>query len=245
MTVKQKTAMVLAAGFGERLGPLTDTCPKPLLPIRGVPLLHILLRLLKREGFGKVVINLHHLGHMIKESVGDGSSFGLEVHYSEEERILGTGGGIKAARHLLGDDTFLVINGDVMVDAPLGEIWEHHIEKNAAATLVVKDDPTSPGWGAIKVDEKGRVRQILGKPPCKDPLLPKLFVGIHVIEPVIFDFIPPGEKSSSTQDVYPAMLDSGLPVHYFEYTGPFIDIGTPERYRALQRAGIVIIPDRK
>ena len=90
--------MVLAAGFGERLRPLTLKCPKPLLPVGGVPILHTILRQLNKHGFNKVVINLHHLGHMIKESVGDGSEFGLEVYYSEEENILGTGGGIKAAQ---------------------------------------------------------------------------------------------------------------------------------------------------
>lgn len=231
MKQKKRVAMVLAAGYGERLRPLTLVCPKPLLPVGGTPILHTILTQLKRHGFEKVVINTHHLGHMIKESVGDGSGFGLKVYYSEEEKILGAGGGIKAAQKLLGDGTFLVINGDVIADAPLGDIWERHLKKGGAATLVVKDDPSIPGWGDIKIDDQGLVRQILGRPKCDAPLKPRLFIGIQVIEPVFFSFVEHGVKASSTNDVYPAMLESGLIINSYEYTGKFLDIGTPERYR--------------
>jgi len=239
LSEEQKTAMVLAAGYGERLKPLTDTCPKPLLPVGGTPILHIILRLLKREGFNRVVINLHHLGHMIKESVGDGNAFGLDVRYSEEGKILGTGGGIKAAQQLLGDKTFLVINGDILVNAPLGEIWKYHRDKDVAATLVVKDDPNIPGWGAVKVDKECYIRQILGKPSFNNPLKSRLFVGIQVIEPVFFDFLTLGNKASSTQDVYPEMLKRGLSICSYEYSGTFIDIGTPEKYAEARSSEII------
>ena len=231
MKKKIRVAMVLAAGYGERLRPLTLERPKPLLPVGGTPIIHTILRQLKQHGFEKVVINTHHLGHMIRESVGDGSGFGLKVYYSEEEKILGAGGGIKAAQKLLGDDTVLVINGDIIADAPLGDIWEHHLKKGGAATLVVKDDPSIPGWGDIKIDDEGRVRQILGRPKHDAPLKPRLFIGIQVIEPVFFSFLKKGVKASSTNDVYPRMLESGLTINSYEYTGKFIDIGTPERYR--------------
>jgi NDP-sugar pyrophosphorylase family protein len=168
---------------------------------------------------------------MIKESVGDGSEFGLEVYYSEEKNILGTGGGIKAAQKLLGEDTFLVINGDVIANVPLGDVWEHHLKTGGAATLVVKDDPSIPGWGDVKIDEKGLVRQILGKPKFDMPLKPRLFIGIQVLEPVFFTFLQPGVKASSTNDFYPAMLEKGLTIHSYEYSGYFLDIGTPERYQ--------------
>jgi len=227
---KPKTAMVLAAGLGVRLRPLTLTCPKPLLPIVGEPILHIALRSLKREGFSKVVINLHHLGHMIKESVGDGSAFGLEVFYSEEDKILGTGGGIKAAQHLLGADTFMVINSDIITDAPFAEIWDYHLKMGGVATLVVKDDPSLTGWGAIKIDENGRLRQILGKPGYRGALKSSLFTGIQVLEPIFFDFLEPGKKASSTQDVYPVMLEKGYAIYCFEYFGRFVDIGISEGY---------------
>jgi len=225
-----RTAMVLAAGFGERLRPLTLERPKPLLEIKGTPILHIVLKLLAREGFGKVIINLHHLGHMIRESVGDGDDFGMDIVYSEEKEILGTGGGIKSAQKLIGEDTFLVMNGDLLVDAPLDDIWKQHKRTGAAATLVLKDDPSIPGYGAVKVDSNMRVRRILDKPPCDEELKPMLFTGIQVLEPDFFEFVEYGKKASSTQDVYPKMLDKGLIINYYLYTGLFLDIGTPEMY---------------
>lgn len=192
--------------------------------------MHRTLRLLKREGFEKIVINLHHLGETIKESVGVGEEFGLDIYYSEEPEILGTAGGIKAAQHLIGAETFLVMNGDILVDAPLARIFDFHKEHGGAATLVLKDDPAAAGYGDVRVDDINRVRQIAGRPPCPMNLRPMLFTGIQVIEPVFFDFVAPGKKASSTSETYPAMIRHELSIHCYEYSGYFMDIGSPERY---------------
>jgi len=231
MTPPVRTAMVLSAGYGQRLRPLTSNKPKPLLPVAGEPIIHKVLRLLKKEGFERAVINLHYLGEMIRESVGDGSSFGLDVIFSEEPELLGTGGGIKAAQRHLGDDTFLVINADVLTDAALSDIWRFHKNAGGVATLVTRDSPGADGHGAIMIDHEGRVRQVLGRPKVSVSLKPRLFTGIQVVEPVFFDFVRPGEKTSSTGDVYPAMLKAGLEIYKYDHRGLFVDIGTPEEYR--------------
>src|ERR1051326_4481452 len=109
-------AMILAAGLGTRLRPLTDTIPKPLLPIADRPLIIWNLLLLRQHGIHEILINLHHLGHLIEKELGDGSQFGMKIVYSHEPRILGTGGGLKQAESWLGQDVFLVLNGDTLLD---------------------------------------------------------------------------------------------------------------------------------
>ncbi len=231
MSSAPRTAMVLAAGYGERLKPLTLNKPKPLLTVDGEPVIYKVLGLLKREGFERAVINLHYMGDMIKDAVGDGSKFGMDIIYSEEPRLMGTGGGIKAAQRYLNSDTFLVINADVLTDAPLSDVWRYHKNAGGAATLVTMDSPEAEGYGAIMIDDEGRVGQILGKPKVSAQLKPRLFTGIQVLEPVFLDFVEPGKKSSSTEDVYPAMIEAGLEIFSYEHKGGFIDIGTPEEYK--------------
>jgi NDP-sugar pyrophosphorylase family protein len=220
-------AMVLAAGKGERLKPITLTTPKPLLKVGGIPIIHRTLRLLKRDGFSEVVINLHHLGDKIRRSVGDGSAFGLKVSYSEEKETLGTGGGIRAAKGLLGAGAFLVINADILIDINLREVVKFHKEHRGAATLVVRDDPKREGYGAIRVDASLKVRDILGLVNPDPHHKPRLFTGVQILEPVFFLYCARGAFSSSTQDVFPKMMLDGLHFFAFEHKGYYRDIGTP------------------
>ncbi|MBI2264863.1 MAG: nucleotidyltransferase family protein [Armatimonadetes bacterium] len=192
-------AMILAAGFGERLRPLTLATPKPLIPVGGVPNIHRILRLLEANGFRDIVVNLHHLGEKIQESVGDGAAFGVRVSYSPEKEILGTGGGIKGAQQLIGDETFLVINGDILISIALTDVVRFHREHGGAATLVVRDDPSLDGYGAIMVDSGGRVRDILRLVDRAPGLLPRLFTGIQVLEPIFFNYLPEPIPASTTR----------------------------------------------
>src|ERR1041385_376305 len=132
-------AMILAAGLGTRLRPLTNTIPKPLLPIAGTPLIVWNLLLLKRYGFHDVVINLHHLGPMIEHAVGNGSRYGLRIIYSREPVILGTGGGLKQAELYFSGESVLVLNGDTLVELDLGALYECHQQSEAMATLVLRE----------------------------------------------------------------------------------------------------------
>lgn len=229
-------AMILAAGLGTRLRPLTDRVPKPLLPIDGRPVIEYTLRLLRRHGFSEVVINLHHRGHMISAALGDGSRWGLAIRYSEEADILGTGGGIKKAEPWLSGGDFLVINGDILVDLDLGAVVEVHRRSGAAATLVLREVPDADRWGRIGVDSGGRIRQILGRPPWTGgPLTGRMFTGIHVLQSNVFKNIPENGFSSIVE-VYTDMLEKGEVLSAYGMTGFWTDIGTPDRYREAEEA---------
>ncbi len=175
-------AMVLAAGLGTRLRPLTDILPKPLLPVAGRPLLEWNLLLLKRHGITEVIINLHHLGEQIVRALGDGARLGLRLAYSHEPTLQGTGGGIKQAAPFLKDGAFLVLNGDTLSDCDLTALIATHRASGALATLAVRDDPEAATWGPVALDAQGRILQINGKPPLAEPraALPAcMFAGIH------------------------------------------------------------------
>lgn len=229
-------AMVLAAGRGERLRPLTDTLPKPLIPVAGRPLIHHTLRYLRAAGVEEAVINLHHLGDQIQAFVGDGRSWGLRVRYSRERLLLGTGGGIQQVASQLCDGTFAVMNADVVVDLALADVVRFHRRNGAVATLVLRRDPEVERYGAIEVDGYGRVRQIVGRLPVpRGPWTKLMFTGIHILEPSVFDHMPTNKTVFSIIDVYLEMVRSGERVLGYEMTGFWTDLGTPERYEAFRR----------
>src|SRR5438552_8545786 len=150
-------AMVLAAGLGTRLRPLTDTLPKPLLPVAGRPLLEWNLLILKRHGITEVIINLHHLGEQIVRALRDGARLGLRLAYSHEPTLQGTGGGIKQATPFLKDGPFLVLNGDTLSDCDLTALIAAHRVSGALATLAVRDDPEAASWVPVTLDVRGRI----------------------------------------------------------------------------------------
>jgi NDP-sugar pyrophosphorylase family protein len=228
--------MVLAAGRGERLRPLTDNLPKPLIPVAGKPLLFHILGYLRNCGVEEVVINLHHLGERIQEYVGDGRQWGLAVRYSWERHLLGTGGGIqKAAPHLLGG-TFLVMNADILVELDLRDVFAFHRANNAAVTLVLRRDPEAERYGVIETDGYGLVRQILGRIPGRSgPWNRLMFTGIHVLEPEVFTHMDRRQSPFSIIDVYVDMLRAGERILGYEMKGFWTDLGTPARYESLQR----------
>jgi NDP-sugar pyrophosphorylase family protein len=246
-------AMILAAGYGERMRPLTDKIPKSLLPLDNKPILHYTLKLLKKNGIKEIVINLHHLHQMVMDAFGDGSSYGMRIHYSYEREILGTAGGIKAAEKFLRDGTFLVINSDIIMDIDINKVLEFHREKKAVITMVLREDADADRYGAIEIDSTGRVRRFLGittrddkrgtkdegrrtKEEGRGQVLRKLmFTGIHIFEPDIFNEIPAGRFCGITEEIYPKLMREDVPVYGYEFNGYWIDIGTPERYEKAKR----------
>jgi NDP-sugar pyrophosphorylase family protein len=221
-------AMVLAAGLGERLRPLTETIPKTLLPIAGRPILAWNLLLLKRHGITEAIINLHHLGEQIVEALGDGRRYGMKLAYSHEPSLLGTSGGIKQAEPYLKDGPFLVLNGDTLSECDLTGLIAAHREGGAQATLAVREDPEAAKWGSLTIDGRSRILRIKGEPPG-----PFMFAGIHILDPAILDAIPPG--SGSIIDVYIRLLGDSRPLQAYRMSGYWSDIGTPERYAQAQR----------
>jgi NDP-sugar pyrophosphorylase family protein len=223
-------AMILAAGLGTRLRPLTNTIPKPLLPIAGTPLIVWNLLLLKQYGFHDVVINLHHLGPMIEQAVGNGSRYGLRILYSREPAILGTGGGLKQAELYFSGEPVLVLNGDTLVDLDLGALCEFHQQHAAMATLVLRKDPEAARWGLVEIDSDNRIVRITGRGRTdRVPTQSRMFAGIHVLCPRLLRDVPKGVVSSII-DPYVAAIQRGEAVFGYDSEGYWSDVGTPERY---------------
>lgn len=230
-----RKAMVLAAGLGIRLRPLTDSTPKALVEIGGRPMIEYPLRMLAAAGVEEVVVNLHHLGERIRAALGDGARYELRLHYSPEDPILDTGGAIARARALIGDEPFAVANCDSLLDADLGALWKLHEARAALATLVVRHDADAERYGALDLDESGRIRRFLGRPAdFARPLEPRMFCGVHVLSPEIFAYMPRQGTFSITRDVYGPLVVVGAPIYGFHYAGYWRDLGTPQTLAAAQ-----------
>lgn len=227
-------AMVLAAGLGTRLRPLTNDRPKALVEVGGRPVITYNLALLRHFGITDVVVNLHHHGDVLREALGDGSALGLRIAYSPEDPLLDTGGGIRHAQPLLGGDEFLVLNADTIIDLPLDRLIASHRATGAVATLVLRRDPEQARYGEIEVDRTQRIRRFLGRPwVVNEPLTSYMFAGVHVVSPEIFRFMPAGGAFSITHATYPAVLAAGAGLYGFPFAGFWRVIDTPaDRDRA-------------
>jgi MurNAc alpha-1-phosphate uridylyltransferase len=220
-------AMILAAGRGERLRPLTDTCPKPLLPVAGKPLIVRHLERLARAGCAEIVINHAHLGHMIEQALGDGSDWGVRIRYSAEASALETAGGIARALPLLGDEPFLVVNGDVHTD------FDFALAPGLAARMrtlgmrawcVLVDNPIEHPQGDFSIVGERLVRR--GEAPLT-------FSGIAVYEPSVFAGIAAGARQP-LRPLLEALIDAEA-IGAQHHAGRWVDVGTPERLAALDR----------
>jgi NDP-sugar pyrophosphorylase family protein len=225
-------AMILSAGYGTRLWPLTEDRSKPAIPILGKPLVGYVAEYLARYGCDEIVVNLHHRSGSVRRALGDGSTFEVKLHYVEEPEILGTSGGIDNARTLLDGETFIVVNGKIITDIDLNAALETHRRAAALATLVVLPNPSCERFSLVKAKE-GLLEGFSGMPNPgdyvgKDP--PLMFTGIQILEPNIFDYIPRGVFSHSTTDVYPQALAKGerIAVHVAE--GHWYELSTIKRY---------------
>jgi NDP-sugar pyrophosphorylase family protein len=231
-----RTAMVLAAGLGTRLRPITDRTPKALVEVGGRPMIEYALRMLAHAGAEDVVVNLHHFGDAIRERFGSGEAVGVRLHYSTEDPILDTGGGIAHARAFLDRAAFAVVNCDALIDVDLAAAAAVHLERAALATLVVREDPEAERWGPVDVDAEGRVRRFLGQPPdVAEPLERRMFSGVHVLSPEIFEVMPASRIFSITRDVYRPAVVAGARLFTITHRGYWRDLGTPESVASASR----------
>lgn len=217
-------AMILAAGLGTRLRPLTLHTPKPILPLDGTTLIDHQLGYLAKSGMKHVAINLHHLGEKIREHIGGDSVRGMEINFSDEPTILGTGGGIKKAARFFGRKPFVVLNADALIACDIKALIKAHLKSGAQATMVVKEASGNSGFTPLDVDEEGTVEGFgSGK---------YFYCGLQVLGPEIFDTLPPsGTPACLIDDGYKKLIERGGKVGAFIYDGYFNDMGTPERYK--------------
>ncbi|WP_447968969.1 nucleotidyltransferase family protein [Nitrospira sp. M1] len=231
--------MILAAGLGTRLRPYTDTRPKPLLPVGGTSLIVWNLLLLRQYGMHEVMINLHYLGHMIQQELRDGAQWGMQISYSQEPVILGTGGGLRQAEAFFQGEDFLVLNADTLIDIDLGEVQRVHATHHARVTMVLRDDPHVEQWGVVETTNDHQVVRINGqgqRDDCCEPavLQRHMFAGVHILSPQVLAHCPMGQFSSII-DAYVAELEDGATIMGSLHSGYWSDVGTPERYEQVQR----------
>lgn len=224
--------MVLAAGFGERLKPLTVRVAKPALPLFDETVLGRLVRALVGAGADRIVYNTHHLADQVSRAAEEACPPGVELIRSHEEKAQGTAGALREAADLFRDEPLLVVNGDVVHDVDLARLVALHHARRAQVTLVCRPDPEAEGYGPLGLDGEGWVRRFLGwRAPDADvaSLRTVMFTGLQVVEPSVLGLIPPGFVST-TETLYPGLLKAGEPVFGVIHEGYWADIGTPARY---------------
>ena len=216
-------AMILAAGRGERMRPLTDSCPKPLLPAGGKPLIVWHIERLAAAGILDLVINHAHLGQMIEEALGDGGALGVRIRYSREEEPLGTAGPLALIDGL--DDTFLVLNGDVLTSLDLAALMQQHRSSGAAATIATHQRQQQINYGIIENDATGQVTAYIEKPTHHY----QVSMGIYALEPAVLRRIARGQYLDLPDLVRQLMAD-GERVQAYPFDGYWMDIGRHDDY---------------
>jgi len=223
--------MILTAGLGMRLRPLTANLAKPALPVVNIPLVFYTIQLLRNAGIREVILNLHHAPETIKKILGRGRKWKMRFQYSYEPKILGTGGGLKNVENFFEDEPFLVINGDTICEIDLKKAIAFHQERDAIATMVLREDKTPEKYGVIGLDSENRIQRFvdLVKPNQKD-LRKFMFTGIHIFSPPVFEYIPPLINCCLNRYVYPRMIENHEGVFGFETKDFWSDLGTLESY---------------
>ncbi len=218
-------AMVLAAGLGTRLRPLTNEITKPMVPVLDRPVMAHILDLLDGHGFEQVIANLHYFPDSIKQY------FGERLSYRYEEELLGTAGGVRACADFFGDEAFLIISGDALTDIDLGAFVARHREAGGIGTLAVKKVSDTREYGVVLHDREGRITGFQEKPSPEEALSDLGNCGIYIFEPAIFDYFPERPFVDWAQDVFPALLEHDVPFHIHEVRDYWNDVGSLSELR--------------
>jgi mannose-1-phosphate guanylyltransferase len=241
-------AMILAAGKGTRVRPITYTIPKPLIPILQKPVMEFLLELLRKHGFTQIMANVSHLANEIEGYFRDGQRFGVELGYSFEGNIvdgqlvgraLGSAGGIKRIQEFkpFFDDTFVVLCGDALIDLDLTAAVRWHKERGAIATIITKTVPKEQvsSYGVVVTDDNGRVKAFQEKPAVDEALSTMINTGIYIFEPEVIDYIPSGEVYDIGGDLFPKLVEMGASFYAVAMDFEWVDIGkVPDYWQAVR-----------
>jgi mannose-1-phosphate guanylyltransferase len=225
-------AMVMAAGLGTRLQPLTYEIPKPMAPVANRPIMEHILSLLQRHGLEEVIANLHWFPELIRDRFGDGSALGVELTYSFEEELLGTAGGVRKVADYLraGGESFLVMAADALTDIDLRALAEAHARADGIVTLAVKRVPDASEYGVVIADADGRVQGFQEKPDPGEALSDLANCMIYAMRPEIFDYFPDRPFVDWALDVFPALLEHDVPFFVHEIDAYWNDVGAISEY---------------
>ena len=241
-------AMILAAGKGTRVRPITHTIPKPMIPILQKPVMEFLLELLREHGFTEVMVNVSHLAEEIENYFRDGQRFGVEIAYSFEGRIedgeligdaVGSAGGLKKIQSFqpFFDDTFVVLCGDALIDLDLTEAVKRHKAKGAMASLITKRVPRDQvsSYGVVVTDADGRVRSFQEKPAVDEAASDMINTGIYIFEPDVLKYVPEGVPFDIGSDLFPRLVADGAPFYALPMEFEWVDIGkVPDYWQAIR-----------
>jgi mannose-1-phosphate guanylyltransferase len=241
-------AMILAAGKGTRVRPITYTIPKPMIPILQKPVMEFLLELLRQHGFDQIMVNVSHLAHEIENYFRDGQKFGVQIAYSFEGRIvdgelvgeaLGSAGGMRRIQDFspFFDDTFVVMCGDALIDLDLSEAVRWHREKGSIATVIMKSVPREEvsSYGVVVTDEEGRIKAFQEKPSVEEALSTSINTGIYIFEPEVLDYIPSGCEFDIGGELFPKLVEMNAPFYGVTMDFEWVDIGkVPDYWRAVR-----------
>jgi mannose-1-phosphate guanylyltransferase len=223
-------AMVMAAGLGTRLRPLTYELPKPMVPVVNRPIMEHILALLPRHGFSEVIANLHWFPETIRKRFGDGSAIGVDLTYSYEEELMGTAGGVHNVASFFGDESFLVMAADALTDIDLGALRAAHDAHGGIATLAVRQVPNVSEFGVIIAGSDGRIQGFQEKPDPAEALSDLANCMIYILEPEVFDYFPDQHSVDFALDVFPALLENDVAFHVHPIDAYWNDVGSLPEY---------------
>lgn len=243
-------AMILAAGKGTRVRPITNIVPKPMIPLAGKPVMQTIIEHLRDSGFHQIMVNTSHLAPVIEDYFGDGSNFGVEMAYSFEGLLtggrlegiaVGSAGGMKKIQEFSGffDESFVVLCGDALVDVDLREAVRFHRERRAMVTIILREVPREEvfRYGVVATAADGRILQFQEKPAVADAVSTTINTGIYLFEPGVFDYIPAGRPFDIGGDLFPALVAAGAPIYGVNLPFEWVDIGSvPDYWEATRMA---------
>jgi len=240
--------MILAAGKGTRVRPITYTIPKPMIPILQKPVMEFLLEVLRQHGFDQIMVNVSHLAEEIESYFRDGQRFGVQIAYSFEGRIvdgnlvgeaIGSAGGMRKIQDFspFFDDTFVVICGDALIDLDLTTAVKWHRAKDSIATIITKPVPKEKvsSYGVVVTDDDGRVKAFQEKPKVEEALSTNINTGIYIFEPEVLNYIPSGVEYDIGRDLFPKLVKIGASFYALPMEFEWVDIGkVPDYWRAIR-----------
>ncbi len=223
-------AVMMAGGFGTRIQPLTNSVPKPMLPVVNLPMMEHTLRRLKEIGVDEIVILLYFKPEVIKKHFGDGSDWGVTIHYVLPDDDYGTAGAVGFAREYL-DTTFMIVSGDLVTDFDFEKIVEYHRQKRSRLTITLTSVENPLQFGVVIANDDGKIEKFLEKPSWGEVFSDTINTGIYLIEPEILDYIPVGENFDFAKDLFPLLMKEGIDLMGYNAKGYWRDVGNPDSYR--------------